>query len=90
MQVVENWYPGSDKDSKGVLLVVTAGKEGAISGGDKFISVSSAERQHRQLSTCSAVDRLADGLVCRSACQQQLLAAAHGAFDSVPSYTEHL
>jgi hypothetical protein len=44
VQVVENWYPGSDKDSKGVVLVVTAGKEGAISGGDKFISVSSTER----------------------------------------------
>jgi hypothetical protein len=40
---------------------VTAGKEGAISGGDKFISVSSAERQHRQLSTCSAIDSLQMG-----------------------------
>lgn len=39
-QVVENWYPGAAKDSKGVLLVVTAGKEGAISGGDKFLGVS--------------------------------------------------
>ena len=40
VQVVDNWYPGADKASKGVLLVVTAGKEGAISGGDKFLSVS--------------------------------------------------
>lgn len=40
-QVVDNWYPGAAKDSKGVLLVVTAGKEGAISGGDKFLGVSS-------------------------------------------------
>lgn len=42
VQVVENWYPGNAKDSKGVLLVVTAGKEGAISGGDKFLGVSNA------------------------------------------------
>lgn len=41
VQVVENWYPGNAKDSKGVLLVVTAGKEGAIVGGDKFLGVSS-------------------------------------------------
>ena len=40
VQVVENWYPGNAKDSKGVVLVVTAGKEGAISGGDKFLGVS--------------------------------------------------
>lgn len=39
-QVVDNWYPGTAKDSKGVVLVVTAGKEGAISGGDKFLGVS--------------------------------------------------
>jgi hypothetical protein len=44
LQVVENWYPGKDKDSKGVVLVVTAGKEGAISGGDKFLSVSDMSR----------------------------------------------
>jgi len=37
-KVVENWYPGAAKDNKGVLLVVTAGKEGAISGGDKFLA----------------------------------------------------
>lgn len=40
LQVVENWYPGNAKDNKGVVLVVTAGKEGAISGGDKFLGVS--------------------------------------------------
>lgn len=40
LQVVKNWYPGKDKESKGVVLVVTAGKEGAISGGDKFLGVS--------------------------------------------------
>lgn len=40
LQVVENWYPGKDKENKGVVLVVTAGKEGAISGGDKFLGVS--------------------------------------------------
>jgi hypothetical protein len=32
-QVVENWYPTAEEgDKKGVLLVVTAGKEGALSG----------------------------------------------------------
>lgn len=39
VQVVENWYPGAAKDKKGVLLVVTAGKEGALSGGDSFMQV---------------------------------------------------
>ncbi len=35
--MVENWYPGAAKKDKGVLLVVTSGKEGAISGGEAFV-----------------------------------------------------
>ncbi len=37
-QVAETWYKTDAK--KGVLLVVTAAKEGAISGGKDFIAVS--------------------------------------------------
>lgn len=34
LQVLENWWPTAEKgDKKGILLVVTSGKEGAISGG---------------------------------------------------------
>jgi len=29
-QVVDTWYPDAAKKDKGVLLVVTAGKEGAV------------------------------------------------------------
>lgn len=36
--MVENWYPTAEEgDKKGVLLVVTAGKEGALSGGKAFM-----------------------------------------------------
>lgn len=38
-QVVDNWYPGDAKKDKGVLLMVTAGKEGAVSGGEGFVKV---------------------------------------------------
>jgi len=38
-QVIDNWYPGDAKKDKGVLLVVTAGKEGAVTGGDSFVQV---------------------------------------------------
>jgi hypothetical protein len=37
--VVDNWYPGDAKKDKGVLLMVTAGKEGAVTGGEGFIAV---------------------------------------------------
>jgi hypothetical protein len=42
-QIMENWYPNkADADKKGIILVVTAGKEGAIAGGQGFMSVSRA------------------------------------------------
>ncbi len=38
MQVLETWYPSAEAgDKKGVLLVVTAGKEGAVTGGKAFL-----------------------------------------------------
>jgi hypothetical protein len=40
VQVVDNWYPGDAKKDKGVLLMVTAGKEGAVTGGEGFMAVS--------------------------------------------------
>ena len=41
MQVLENWYPTPEEgDKRGVVLVVTAGKEGAITGGKSFMTVS--------------------------------------------------
>jgi len=37
-KVLENWYPTPEEgDKKGVLLVVTAGKEGAVVGGKSFM-----------------------------------------------------
>ena len=37
-KVVEAWYPTKEAgDKKGVLLVVTAGKEGAVTGGPSFV-----------------------------------------------------
>ncbi len=39
--MVENWYPTPELgDKKGVVLVVTAGKEGAVTGGKSFMGVS--------------------------------------------------
>lgn len=39
-KALEQWYKGDkDADKKGVLIVVSAGKEGAVSGGAKFIEV---------------------------------------------------
>jgi uncharacterized membrane protein YgcG len=38
-QVVENWYPTAEEgENKGVMVVVTAGKEGALSGGKAFMA----------------------------------------------------
>jgi uncharacterized protein len=38
-KIMENWYPNkADADKKGIILVVTAGKEGAIAGGQGFMS----------------------------------------------------
>lgn len=38
MQALENWY-GSETDKKGVVLMVTTGKEGAVTGGASFLDV---------------------------------------------------
>lgn len=38
-KVLENWYPTAEAgDNKGVLLVVTAGKEGTVTGGKAFMN----------------------------------------------------
>lgn len=38
-KIVEKWYPTAELgDKKGVLLVVTAAKEGAVSGGPSFMN----------------------------------------------------
>ena len=40
-QVLEGWYKNaSATDKKGLVLVVTAGKEGAVTGGKAFMGVS--------------------------------------------------
>ena len=42
-QVLEGWYKNaSATDKKGLVLVVTAGKEGAVTGGKAFMGVSFA------------------------------------------------
>ncbi|EFN54260.1 hypothetical protein CHLNCDRAFT_58309 [Chlorella variabilis] len=37
-KLVSKWYPGAAKDKAGVLIVVSAGKDGALTGGDAFMS----------------------------------------------------
>jgi hypothetical protein len=46
VQVVDNWYPGDAKKDKGVLLMVTASKEGAVTGGEGFMAVRGHRQQH--------------------------------------------
>lgn len=36
-KLVSKWFPGSEADKRGVLLIVTAGKDGALTGGDAFV-----------------------------------------------------
>jgi hypothetical protein len=45
--VLDNWYK-SDLDKKGVVLMVTTGKEGAVTGGKGFVEVRHAGRGARQ------------------------------------------
>lgn len=41
-KLIENWYKTVDKGTnKGVLVVVTTGKDGALTGGPKFLKVLS-------------------------------------------------
>ena len=38
--MLEGWYKNAEAaDKKGLILVVTAGKEGAVTGGKAFIKV---------------------------------------------------
>ena len=40
-KLIAKWYPEkTDADKKGVIIVVTTGKDGAITGGPAFMSVS--------------------------------------------------
>eukprot|EP00882_Tetradesmus_deserticola_P001501 GHRQ01001621.1.p1 GENE.GHRQ01001621.1~~GHRQ01001621.1.p1 ORF type:complete len:266 (+),score=96.33 GHRQ01001621.1:215-1012(+) len=72
-KVVDNWYPGDAKKDKGVLLMVTAGKEGAVTGGEGFVSAVGddlidsisgdnipifAEEERYNQAVLSSVDRL--------------------------------
>lgn len=41
VQLIEKWYPSVEQGTKkGVLLVVTTSKEGALTGGPSFLKVS--------------------------------------------------
>lgn len=36
-KLINRWYPQDQRDKKGVLIVVTSGKDGALTGGDGFM-----------------------------------------------------
>ena len=36
-KLVTKWFPGADADKRGILLIVTAGKDGALTGGESFM-----------------------------------------------------
>lgn len=36
-KLISKWFPGAAADKRGVLLVVTAGKDGALTGGKSFM-----------------------------------------------------
>ena len=39
-KVLEKWYPNkAEADKKGILIVVTTGKDGALTGGPSFTKV---------------------------------------------------
>eukprot|EP00200_Dunaliella_tertiolecta_P004548 CAMPEP_0202344052 /NCGR_PEP_ID=MMETSP1126-20121109/3907_1 /ASSEMBLY_ACC=CAM_ASM_000457 /TAXON_ID=3047 /ORGANISM="Dunaliella tertiolecta, Strain CCMP1320" /LENGTH=274 /DNA_ID=CAMNT_0048935203 /DNA_START=23 /DNA_END=847 /DNA_ORIENTATION=+ len=43
-KILKNWYPSKDElDTKGAILVMTSGKEGAVSGGDSFMNAVGEE-----------------------------------------------
>jgi uncharacterized protein len=42
-KILNNWYDKNELDTKGLLLVMTAGKEGAVSGGGKFMNAVGEE-----------------------------------------------
>ncbi len=37
-RLIAKWY-GADRDKKGILIVVTSGKDGALTGGKGFMKV---------------------------------------------------
>lgn len=44
LQVLEGWYKNAEAaDKKGLVLFVTAGKEGAVTGGKGFIKVGASQ-----------------------------------------------
>ncbi len=48
-KVIEKWYPTVEiGGNKGVLIVVTSGKDGALTGGPSFNKV----RHHPETETC--------------------------------------
>lgn len=50
-KLVAKWFPDkSDADKKGVMIIVTTGKDGAITGGPSFTQVPQAS-----MNTCNAV-----------------------------------
>lgn len=38
-KLVRKWFPGAKGDKAGILLVVSAGKDGALTGGSAFMKV---------------------------------------------------
>jgi hypothetical protein len=38
-KLIASWYPKEQRDNKGVLLVVTSAKDGALTGGNAFMKV---------------------------------------------------
>lgn len=46
-KLIERWYPTLEEGTtKGVLLVVTTAKDGALTGGPKFVGVGVVRFQH--------------------------------------------
>ncbi|KAF5842105.1 hypothetical protein DUNSADRAFT_9365 [Dunaliella salina] len=43
-KILRNWYPSKEElDNKGAILVMTSGKEGAVTGGDSFMNAVGEE-----------------------------------------------
>lgn len=37
-KILKKWYKGTDSSQKGLVLIITTGKDGAVLGGDKFMN----------------------------------------------------
>jgi hypothetical protein len=44
LQLLGNWYSDADAEKKGVVMVVTTAKEGAVVGGNSFLQVQGGMR----------------------------------------------